>query len=154
MTNTSIAPNRIRRIDYMKGWYLRSSFHKILGWGTVNATDFKSEYTICITIDHVIIANDSGPSRYISRALTIYVRKGKWGDISLPASNDYASTLKKYLAVRPPLEIDRHQALFYTDYGWRWDRRDIRPWEVTRGLIRRPIGRRIKLPNISIHQSI
>ena len=40
-------------------------------------------------------------------------------------SNDCTKTLKKYLEVRPYLEIDGRLPLFYTDYGKRWDRRDV-----------------------------
>ena len=40
-------------------------------------------------------------------------------------SNECATTLKRYLEIRPPLEIDKRQPLFYTDYGNRWVRGNI-----------------------------
>jgi integrase/recombinase XerD len=57
---------------------------------------------------------------------TLHVRAGKGGRDGIAyISNDCNKTLKKYLEVRPPLEIDGRQPLFYTDYGKRWDRRDV-----------------------------
>lgn len=66
------------------------------------------------------------------KALTLHVRQGKGGkDGMVLISSDCASTLKKYLALRPPLKIDGRQPLFYTDYGKRWDRRDVHRMFVT-----------------------
>jgi integrase/recombinase XerD len=57
---------------------------------------------------------------------TLHVRAGKGGRDGIAyISNDCNKTLKEYLEVRPPLEIDGRQPLFYTDYGKRWDRRDV-----------------------------
>jgi integrase/recombinase XerD len=58
--------------------------------------------------------------------LTLRVREGKGGkDGIVPIKNECAITLKRYLAVRPPLEVDGRHPLFYTDFGRRWNRRDI-----------------------------
>ncbi|MDF0590284.1 tyrosine-type recombinase/integrase [Methanotrichaceae archaeon Mx] len=58
--------------------------------------------------------------------LTIRVREGKGGkDGIVFISNECAATLKRYLEVRPPLEIDGDYPLFYTDFGRRWDRKDL-----------------------------
>jgi integrase/recombinase XerD len=66
------------------------------------------------------------------KSLTLHIRGGKGGkDGIVFISDDCACTLKKYLAMRPPLEIDGRQPLFYTDYGRRWDRRDIHRMFVT-----------------------
>ncbi len=59
-------------------------------------------------------------------SLTIRVRQGKGGrDGIVYITDDCASVLKRYLSVRPPLEIDNQHPLFYTDFGNRWDRRDV-----------------------------
>ncbi len=60
------------------------------------------------------------------KAMTLRIRNGKGGiDAIVPIKNECAVTLKRYLAVRPSLEIDGHYPLFYTDFGRRWDRRDV-----------------------------
>lgn len=60
------------------------------------------------------------------KRLTLHVREGKGGRDGIAyISKDCANTLKKYLEIRPPLEIDGRFPLFYTDYGNRWDRRDV-----------------------------
>lgn len=58
--------------------------------------------------------------------MTLHVREGKGGrDGVAYISNDCAMTLKKYLDVRPLLEIEGRLPLFYTDFGRRWGRRDV-----------------------------
>jgi len=58
--------------------------------------------------------------------LTIRVREGKGGkDGIVFISNECATILKRYLEIRPPLEIDGNYPLFYTDFGKRWDRKDV-----------------------------
>lgn len=60
------------------------------------------------------------------KGLTIRIKEGKGGkDGVVYISEDCAKTLRKYLAIRPPLDVDGHQPLFYTDFGRRWDRRDV-----------------------------
>jgi integrase/recombinase XerD len=60
------------------------------------------------------------------KTLTIHVRAGKGGRDGIAyISNDCAKTLKKYLEVRPPLEIEDRRPLFYSDFGKRWERRSI-----------------------------
>lgn len=60
------------------------------------------------------------------KALTLRVRNGKGGkDGIVFIQNECASTLKRYLAARPKLDIDGNYPLFYTDFGRRWDRRDV-----------------------------
>ncbi|MDI9398883.1 MAG: tyrosine-type recombinase/integrase [Euryarchaeota archaeon] len=56
--------------------------------------------------------------------LTIRVGKGGQDGIAY-LSDEAAKTLKQYLAVRPPLDVDGRQPLFYSDYGQRMHRRDI-----------------------------
>lgn len=59
-------------------------------------------------------------------ALTIRIREGKGGKQGMVLISDpCAKVLRKYLAVRPALEIDGEQSLFFTDYGKRWDRGDL-----------------------------
>jgi integrase/recombinase XerD len=66
------------------------------------------------------------------KTLTLHVRQGKGGkDGIVLISNDCASALRKYLALRPTLKIDDRQPLFFTDYGRRWDRRDVHRMFVT-----------------------
>ena len=66
------------------------------------------------------------------RALTLHVREAKGGKDGLVLiSNDCACILKKYLALRPPMVINGKQPLFYTDFGRRWDRRDVHRMFVT-----------------------
>lgn len=58
--------------------------------------------------------------------LTIRIREGKGGrDGIVFISNECAATLKRYLEIRPQLEVDGHLPLFYTDFGKRWDRKDV-----------------------------
>jgi len=60
------------------------------------------------------------------KARTLRIREGKGGkDGIVIISPECATTLKRYLEVRPRFEVDEHFPLFYTDFGRRWDRRDI-----------------------------
>ncbi len=59
-------------------------------------------------------------------ALTIRVREGKGNKEGICFLNEQtAGILKRYLSIRPPFEIDKQHPLFFTDYGKRWDRRDL-----------------------------
>ena len=40
-------------------------------------------------------------------------------------TNKCAQALRQYQNVRPSLEINGRRPLFYTDFGKRWDRRDV-----------------------------
>jgi integrase/recombinase XerD len=54
-------------------------------------------------------------------SLTIRVREGKGGIYSIALISPQCSEiLKSYLEMRPPLEINGKQPIFYTDYGNRW----------------------------------
>jgi integrase/recombinase XerD len=57
------------------------------------------------------------------RALAIRVRHGK-GDREgiVMITPQCARTLRRYLDIRPSIQIDGKQYLFYTDYRNRWDR--------------------------------
>ena len=58
--------------------------------------------------------------------LTLRVVEGKGGkNALLYLSEDAASTLRDYLAVRPDLKLDGRSPLFFSDFGARLDRRDI-----------------------------
>ena len=58
--------------------------------------------------------------------LRLTIREGKGGQDGIAyLSDEAAKTLKRYLAVRPPLDVDGRQPLFYSDYGQRMHRRDI-----------------------------
>jgi integrase/recombinase XerD len=60
------------------------------------------------------------------KALRLRVREGKGGrDGIVLINNECASTLKRYLLVRPQLDIDGGTPLFYTDYGRRWTKRGL-----------------------------
>jgi integrase/recombinase XerD len=60
------------------------------------------------------------------KAMTLRIRNGKGGiDSIIPIKNECAINLKRYLSVRPPFEVDGQCPLFYTDFGKRWDRRDV-----------------------------
>jgi integrase/recombinase XerD len=60
------------------------------------------------------------------KTLTIHIREGKGGrDGVALINNDCAKTLKHYLDIRPLLKIEGRTPLFYTDFGRRWDRRDV-----------------------------
>jgi integrase/recombinase XerD len=57
---------------------------------------------------------------------TLLIRDGKGGRAgSIPLSADCIAVLRDYLNIRPQLEIDGRKPLFYTDFGKRWDRRDL-----------------------------
>jgi integrase/recombinase XerD len=58
--------------------------------------------------------------------LTIRINNGKCGKdgISL-ISNECASTLRRYLEVKPKLIIEGREPLFFTDYGQRWQRTEV-----------------------------
>jgi integrase/recombinase XerD len=57
------------------------------------------------------------------KSLTVRVRHGK-GDKEgiVLITPQCATTLHRYLDIRPPLLIDEKQYLFYTDHGNRWNR--------------------------------
>jgi len=58
--------------------------------------------------------------------LSIKVREGKGRkDGIVYISNECATTLKRYLKIQPPLEIDGKRPLFYTDFGNKWNRKDV-----------------------------
>jgi integrase/recombinase XerD len=58
--------------------------------------------------------------------LTIHVRNGKGGKDGIALiTPECAEALKGYLKVRPKMEIDGRNPLFYTDFGRLWDRRDL-----------------------------
>jgi len=59
-------------------------------------------------------------------ALTLRIKDSKGGREALVLINDACiKILRKYLAMRPSLVADGVQPLFFTDYGRRWDRRDL-----------------------------
>ncbi len=58
--------------------------------------------------------------------LALKVRDGKGGKTSVVyLSEDAAETLRDYLALRPDFELEGKQALFFTDFGNRYDRKEI-----------------------------
>jgi integrase/recombinase XerD len=59
------------------------------------------------------------------KALTLRV-EGKGGKEALVyITDECAKTLRQYLDRRPPLHIDGKNPLFFTEYGKRWDRKDL-----------------------------
>ena len=59
-------------------------------------------------------------------SLTLRV-SGKGGQEGLACiSHECANTLRSYLDIRPPHLVEGRQPLFYTDYGQRWRRMDLR----------------------------
>jgi integrase/recombinase XerD len=60
------------------------------------------------------------------KSQTIRIREGKGGKDGIVFLKDECiKILRQYLAMRPQLEGDGSQPLFYTICGHRWDRRDI-----------------------------
>ena len=60
------------------------------------------------------------------KSLTLRVREGKGGrDGIVFMNNECAAIIKRYLLIRPLLEIDGRTPLFYTDYGKRWTKRGL-----------------------------
>jgi integrase/recombinase XerD len=58
--------------------------------------------------------------------LTLIVRDGKGGKTSLCyLSEEAAETLREYLARKPDFDLDGRKPLFITDYGGRFDRKEI-----------------------------
>lgn len=59
--------------------------------------------------------------------LTIRLKETKRGDRNDIAyiNGACANTLRQYLQIRPPMEIDGSKPLFYTDFGLRWDHKTI-----------------------------
>jgi integrase len=59
------------------------------------------------------------------KELNLYIRDGKRGKSAvIPIPPVCGGILKKYLQVRPSFKIDE-EPLFFTDYGNRWERRDL-----------------------------
>ena len=59
------------------------------------------------------------------KSLTLRV-EGKGGKEAITyITGDCAKTIRRYLEVRAPLEIDGRKPLFYTDFGGRWERRSV-----------------------------
>jgi integrase/recombinase XerD len=60
------------------------------------------------------------------KALTIFVCGGKKRQGCLGyITDDCAKTLRRYLEVRAPINIDGRKPLFYTDFGGRWEGRSV-----------------------------
>jgi integrase/recombinase XerD len=60
------------------------------------------------------------------KARTLRIREGKGGkDGIVMIKQECVDTLKRYLEVRPPLDVGGRYPLFYTDFGKRWDRKDL-----------------------------
>ena len=58
--------------------------------------------------------------------LTLRLRETKNGSDGIAYINDdTAKNLNQYLRIRPPLEIDRKEPLFYTDFAHRWTNGDV-----------------------------
>lgn len=58
--------------------------------------------------------------------LTLRIKDSKGGREALVLINETCTKiLRKYLDMRPPLVVDGKLPLFFTDYGRRWDRRDL-----------------------------
>jgi len=77
----------------------------------------------CLRVSELIDLDDGDIDL---KSLILNIRDGKGGHAGMvPISNECGEVLKDYLRVRPPLEIDGRKPLFYTDFGKRWDRRDV-----------------------------
>ncbi len=76
--------------------------------------------------------------------LTIRIRNGKGGkDGIVYLSEDCARTLRRYLEIRPKIEIDGKTPLFYTDHLNLWNRREVYRmfmWHKKRAGIVKPGG--------------
>jgi len=60
------------------------------------------------------------------KTLTLRIRDGKGGKSALlPIPPECAEVLRSYLEVRPSLEIEGFQYLFYTDWSRKWSRRSV-----------------------------
>ncbi|MGV8127504.1 MAG: tyrosine-type recombinase/integrase [Methanothrix sp.] len=60
------------------------------------------------------------------KSMIIRIREGKGGRDGISyISEECARILKQYLELRPPLVVNGTHPLFYTDFGNRWDRRDV-----------------------------
>jgi integrase/recombinase XerD len=60
------------------------------------------------------------------KTLTLRIRDGKGGKSALlPIPPECAEVLRSYLEVRPSLEIDGKQCLFYADWRRKWSRRSV-----------------------------
>ena len=58
--------------------------------------------------------------------LALVVRDGKGGKTSICyLSEEAIETLREYMAVRPDFELEGRRPLFFTDYGGRFDRKEI-----------------------------
>lgn len=58
--------------------------------------------------------------------LALKVRDGKGGKTAMVyLSEDAAETLRDYLALRPDFELEGRQSLFFTEYGNRYNRKEI-----------------------------
>jgi integrase/recombinase XerD len=58
--------------------------------------------------------------------LALVVRDGKCGKTSVCyLSEEAIETLREYLAIRPDFELEGRRPLFFTDYGGRFDRKEI-----------------------------
>jgi integrase/recombinase XerD len=77
----------------------------------------------CLRATELCNLNDEDVNLQI---LTLRINNGKGGrDGIVYIKDECARILKDYLAVRPPLILERQQPLFYTDYGQRWRRVDL-----------------------------
>jgi integrase/recombinase XerD len=67
-----------------------------------------------------------GDSDVDLKTLTLRIRDGKGGKSALlPIPPECADVLRSYFEVKPPLDINGRQYLFYTDWRQKWSRRGI-----------------------------
>jgi integrase/recombinase XerD len=84
---------------------------------------FKTAFYACLRASELCNL-DVEDTNLDKRALV--VRNGKGGKTAVCyLSEEAVETLKEYLAARPNFELDGRRPLFFTDYGSRFNRKDI-----------------------------
>ncbi|MCJ7444431.1 MAG: tyrosine-type recombinase/integrase [Methanotrichaceae archaeon] len=84
---------------------------------------FKTSFYACLRASELcnLDVDDINPDN-----LTLVVRDGNGGKTSVCYLSDEAvETLREYLALKPDFEVDNRRPLFFTDYGSRFNRKEI-----------------------------
>jgi integrase/recombinase XerD len=84
---------------------------------------FKAAFYACLRASE--LCNLDVEDIYLDK-LALVVRDGKGGKASVCyLSEEAIETLQEYLAIRPDMELEGRRPLFFTDYGGRFDRKEI-----------------------------
>jgi integrase/recombinase XerD len=125
MCGQSVSFNFIRPINTIPYYFDETDIDKIFAacHNLKHLAMLQTLFYACLRASELCNLDDSDLDL---KAMTIKVRDGKGGKEAITyITDDCAKTLKRYLEVRTPLEIEGRRPLFYTDFGGLWERRGV-----------------------------